>query len=392
MPENATSVATAEESGASRLDSILSSDLHSSSPDSGQPAEAQAAEPTDANQEQAAADVEFDESSILPLEQETDFADEDYARAAKHYSKQFKMQFNLQDAGQRSILRELMSRGRTIANMRSTQSTEEADGAQGEEIADSAEEQPQLETPEAVAKFLDATEAYAGKMVRPEVAQRVAKNFISAVFGPDQAAKISPEGASRFTQSMYSMGLLMLNDALPQIIPQLVESRVNEMFPMLSEMHSANLETSAIKQLAKLSDAKSGQARYPGIEKLIADGTFEAVYNENPELRGGQFFDVNTGRPLSPLDNKKRELHVVYQMARGRSVNPALLQQVADTAASKATNRARTAGSTRLAAGESKGAFQQPDAAQDFLQNLVRGDDASARWEQEVAKSRPRRA
>jgi len=357
MPTDATStVAPAAEAPATRLSDILpaSTSAPSDTPDPGLPTDDVRVDASqDTSSEQQAPETAADESSIFPQDGETDFADSVYARAAEHYSKQWNARFDPNDPKDRSVLRELIQRGQRIAELQNAQPAEDA----ADESAETGDEtaQPSAETPEQVQQFLNRTLEYAGKMVRPEVASAFAKQFISALYGPKEAEKISPEGAAKFTQTMTFGAMLVMNDLLPQVIPKLIGSYVEQNFPMLGDIHSSSLEQRAIKELSTAQ--KAGQPLYPGLDKLISNGTIESVYTENPELRGGQFYDVKTGHQLSPLDNKKRELQVVYAIARGKQVNPALLKQVAETSQQKGIQANRNANAGKLAAGESKGAF-----------------------------------
>jgi len=360
--------------GLSDLISQQTPEAPADSSDSGTPAADTEAPATDVASPEPLHDTPdpLDESSIFPQDGETDFADSVYQRAAEHYSKQFNVTLSPTDPTHRALLKEIIERGQKIASSQAT--TDEVVDEPGE--SDAVEQPPAVDTPEDEQKFLDRTYEYAGKMIRPAVANVFAKNVLTALFGSDAAKDMKPEGAVRFTQALTHGWMLMANDMLPQLIPNLIKGYVGDNFPMLADMHSDTIQQRAIKDLSATKDKSTGQLRYPGLNKMLESGAIESVYAENPELRGGQFYDPKTGKPLSALDNRKRELHVVYMMARGQQVNPALLQQVAEKGKQRAQEAQRNARAGNLAAGESKGAFP---AGGDYFDELLAHDSNSPR-------------
>jgi hypothetical protein len=386
----ATSAATVERAAeAPNLDTLLVPEGGvSEHADSGQPADA-TQQDTTVDQAQTAAEPEeaFDESTLYG-DVQTDFSDDAYQKAAAHWSKQWGKQLDPSQPFDRSILRELMSRGQKISELQSVPA--EAEEAEEEQAAEaSPETKPQVDTPEAIQKFVEGVDKFAEGMIRDEVTIPQVKRLVANLFGDKVAENLDPKQTRAVARDFIANQLMILNDVLPQIlnkvIPDLFKKQLGSDFPLLSDMHTSQMETRAFSDLTGEKD-KAGRPLYGDLQKMKDGGALDAVFKEYPWLKDGNFKD-SKDKPLSTMENRKYILRAAYNMARGRAVSPEVLSQIALKGKEQAARAADVTAASKLAAGESKGDFTQKPS--DLLSDMVKFQEGTAEYKVGKATARP---
>lgn len=333
------------------------------------------AEPSVADDQPVEAAVEespFDESQLYaPENVQTDFNEDAYSKAAKHWSKQFGREFDPSAPADRAILRELMARGQKISQLQSAPAEPEAEEASEEAAAE--ETQPQVDAPEQVQKFMDGVNKLAKELIRDEVTLPWVKGFVGSLFGEKVASNLSPEQSKAFAQQAIAGQMLILNDVLPRILESYLPKWADNSFPLLKDMHSTQIEQRALADLGKERD-KSGRPLFAEIQKFKDSGALAKVLDAYPWLANGTFKD-SKGRPLSALENRKYILGAAYKIARGESASPEALSAIAEKGKQQAARASEVAAASKLTAGESKGAF--PQQGNDLLSQLKAFQDGT---------------
>lgn len=393
MPVESTTSAPVQTSAEPSLDSLLVSEGPSEQADSGQPAETAApeAEVSDQQVETAAPSEEeaFDESSLYAPESiQTDFTEEAYQKAAAHWSKQFGTKLDLSDPVHRGMLKEIMSRGRDFNALKAQMETQPADDESAvDEPTPEATDQPQAATPEQVQKFVEGVNKYAESLIRPEVTIPWVESHLEQLIGSKAAKALPAEAKMQFAKNAIAGQLMILNDVLPKIleniIPQMAGKYLGDQYPLLGDMHTSQLEQRAFSDLAG-EKSKTGQPLYGDIQKMKE--SLDAVFTEYPWLKDGNFTDAK-GKPLSALENRKYVLRAAYNIARGRAVSPAVLAQIAQKGKEQAVAAQNVAAASKLAAGESKGAFTQKPT--DLLSEMQKYQEGTPEHKVGKAMQRP---
>lgn len=389
----ATSTAPVPAGAEPSLDTLLVPEGGASEqPDSGMPAETTAPETTADQPIETAAEPEeaFDESSLYS-DVQTDFSEDAYQKAATHWSKQWGKQIDPSDPFNRSILRELMSRGQKISELQSVPADDEPADEPATTDAPPETKEPQAPTPEVIQKFVDGVNKYAESMIRDEVTIPQVKNLIANLFGEKVAASLDPKQTRAVAQNFIANQLMILNDVLPQIlekvIPTMAGKYLGDQYPLLSDMHTSQMESRAFSDLAGEKD-KAGRPLYGDLQKMKETGALEKVFEANPWLKDGSFKDAKKGTPLSTLDNRKYILRIAHDIAKGRAVSPEVLSQIALKGKEQAARAGDVTAASKLAAGESKGAFaQKPN---DLLTQMQGFQDGSAETKVAKATARPK--
>ena len=391
----ATSVATSPAGAEPTLDSLLIPQGGVMEPaDSGQPAEAPTEE-TAADQVETAPETEeaFDESTLYG-DVQTDFSEAAYEKAAAHWSKQFGKSLDLSDPIHRGMLKEIMTRGRDFNALKQQADEQPADEEPADESpAEPATEQPQAITPEQVKQFVEGVNKFAETMIRPEVTIPWVEQHLEQLIGSKAASALPQEAKVAFAKNAIAGQLMILNDVLPQIlksvIPNMFKEQLGSDYPLLGDMHSSQMEQRAFSDLADEKNA-AGKPQFADIQKMKENGVLDAVFKDFPWLKDGEFKDAK-GKPLSALENKKYILRNAHRIAvlvqRGKDVSPEVLSQIAQKGKEQAVRAQNVAAASKLAAGESKGAFvQKPN---DLLSEMTKWQEGTPEYKVGKATSRP---
>ena len=285
---------------------------------------------------------DFDATSLEP-----DFAESAYQRAASHWEKRGK-KFDLQDSGDRAVLKDWMERGQKIAELNAKPAEQPRQDAKPAE----AEKPPEpVKTPqEMMALRLSGAKEYAKSILNPEVAMQFSQQFVDAMW-PGKNVKMSQEQANAMTEAFSMFGSLLIADAFQNTIPAImgqVPKEVSKAFPMFDRVISMAERESVVEELVNARDDK-GSARYPGMEKLIDNGTIKRIMN-GPDLKDAVF-------TKDPHQNMIRRAQVAYQMARGQNLNPQVVAKAVQRGREQANARARSVAAGRTPPGSSGRGF-----------------------------------
>ena len=393
-----TAVATVERAAeAPNLDSLLVSEGGTpEQSNSGLPADETATETAADQTQETAPEEAFDESTLYG-DVQTDFSEAAYEKAAAHWSKQFGGKaLDLSDPIHRGMLKEIMSRGRDFSALKQQMDSAPAEEESAEEAAPSEEaapEQPQSATPEQIQKFVEGVNKVAETMIRPEITIPWVEQHLEQLIGQKAAAALPKEAKVAFAKNAISGQLMILNEVLPKILesvlPGMFSKQLGNDYPLLSDMHSSQLESRAFTDLSSEKN-KAGQPLYPDLQKMKDSGVLDAVFTDFPWLKDGEFKDTK-GKPLSTLENRKYILRnawkIAFNDARGKATSPEMLAQIAQKGKEQAGRAAGVAAASRLAAGESKGGFTpQPS---DLLTEMTKYQEGTPEHKAGKAMARP---
>ena len=379
-------------------DLLVSEGGASEQADSGQPADETAPETAADQTQETAPEIEeaFDESTLYG-DVQTDFSDAAYEKAAAHWSKQFGGKpLDLSDPIHRGMLKEIMSRGRDFSALKQQMDSVPADDESTDDAAPSDEavpEQPQAPTTEQIQKFVEGVNKVAETMIRPEITIPWVEQHLEQLIGSKAAAALPKEAKVAFAKNAISGQLMILNEVLPKIldnlIPTLFKKQLGSDYPLLSDMHSSQLESRAFTDLSSEKN-KAGQPLYTDLQKMKDNGALDTVFKDFPWLKDGEFKDAK-GKPLSTLENRKYILRNAWKIAfnaeRGKATSPEMLAQIAQKGKEQAGRAADVAAASRLAAGESKGGFTPKPS--DLLSEMTKWQEGTPEYKAGKAMQRP---
>jgi hypothetical protein len=301
----------------------------------------------------------------LPSEEERDFTEDVYERAAAHYSKTLKVELDPNDPAHRALLRENILRGQALARQSQAAETESEEEAGKEEAAKTQTE----ETPQVLAQqradYLKRIDDYAQTRIVPEVAQEIAKEFLTVLWPAEMKAgklKVTPELATGLTKFLTKFGVMLLHNEVPTMMDSYVPGVVNSAFPMIGRVHNEAVMGQALEDMAGEKNS-AGQLLYPALEERANDGTIARVRKENPWLneikpRG------KDGRIVSdPVQIAKYQLAAAMKIVGG--ANPREIAKAVETGKQQNRKAEQTKRLGRLATGESKGQFGKATTPED---------------------------
>jgi hypothetical protein len=320
-----------------------------------------------------------EETDFSLSDEDRDYSDAAYARAAKHWSKTFGQEVNPQDPLQRAMLREMMNRGEVISKLQ-TKETKEPTAAEAAAATEQAavEQQPKpFTTEQLIEQYETCKTGVADTMYVPAVGERYASDLateMARALWPKEYAdrnkrvEVSPEQSKALMRVMIAGVTLVTGNLVPTILKDVLPT-VQRAYPELPTMHEERIRASALESLdtAKNTD---GTPKYPDVGTFIENGSLKAQMAELEKsmgpIRGGNVREAYSKR-----------LELAYKMARGERVNPAALQRAAEAGRSNATRTARAAGAARNAPGASTRALgsTKPNAGRSFMESLVGTDE-----------------
>jgi len=328
--------------------------------------------------------AEFEESDLFPQEGETDYSDAVYARFADHLKRTKGFEFDLKNPKDRFALKEIIDRGNALRQQREAQAaTEEEEAERETEEAKPQQAQPQQQSQvsaEQVQQLLQIADQTAQAMLRPEVADAFTEETMKAwkIEDPKQRAVA-------WTKAMTKFGLLLVNDALQNLfVPKLPE--VLNADPVMARVYASAIREEALDRVQAMTEKQTGKPLYSDLEELINSGAIEKAKRENPDIQSAQYQDARTGKPLGPIENQMRRIVLLAKLARGERVNPELMKQAVQKGKQQVKKAQAVAAASKLAPGESKGAFQTQTPEDRMKDGLFGG--GSSEWEKEFDKAR----
>lgn len=326
----------------------------------GEPTEGEAEGTDDAAEGEAeGAEEEAGEEDFDLGELETDFAESAYAKAAEHYFNRTGKRLDPNDKGDRWLLHELMDRGQKIKELQSRQ-TEEADKETKEQPTETQVAQNTKTPQELMQARLAGAKQYAKESVVPEVAMDFAKAFVDSLW-PGKDVKVSQEQANALTQTFTAFGAMLVGDAIPSILSA-TPAEIARAYPMLSRVHSMAEREAAVEELTGATDKATGAALYPGIDKLIENGTIKRIVDT--ELKDAVF------NSKDPFKNMVAKMTTAYKMASRQGVDPKVVQKAVERGRQQAKDRAARVGAGRVPPGSSRSASAGAGKGS-FVQSLV---------------------
>ena len=329
-------------------------------------------EEADSSEEADSGETEFELT-----EQDSDFSDNAYERAAAHYTKQFGKTLDPNDKADRAILRELIQRGQRIKALQSEEETpkdEDADTAgKTEEVKPAVAAKP---TEEQIMAQLANAEAYAKANVVPKVAMKFASRLINAMWpGKNAGDKITQEQATELAEVFQTFGAMVVADAIPAIlgaVPTAVQSD-----PMFGRMREMAVRETAIDEVLSTTN-KAGEAAYPDFEKMVDSGTIKQMMATD-ELKNAVFHK-------DPQKNLVAKLKFAYRLAKGQRVDVGALEKAAARGRDAEKERATRVGAGRTPPGTTRGSLSAPSTASNFMNKLVSG--SGSKFSRAIAESR----
>jgi hypothetical protein len=289
-------------------------------------------------------------------ELETDYAESAYAKAAAHYSKTFGKPLDPNDQGDRALLRELMDRGQKIKEL-SAQPRE--DDHKDEQAAVTQQASQPTKTPQELMQArLAGAKQYAKESVVPEVAMDFAQSFVDAMW-PGKNVKVGQEQAVALTQAFTAFGAMLVGDAIPSILSATPKA-VADAYPRFTNLIESADKEAAVQELAEAT-GKDGSLSYPGIDKMIDNGTIKRIMDA--ELKDAVF-------NKDPYKNFVAKAQTAYRMARGQNVDTNVVQNAFQRGAKQAKERAARVGAGRVSPGSSRTA-SAGSGKDNFVQSLV---------------------
>jgi len=301
-------------------------------------------------------------------ELETDFAESAYAKAAAHYSKQFGKTLDPNDAGDRAMLRELMDRGRKISELQTREPEDEEE--EETEAAPAAPAAP-AKTPQEIQKErLAGARDYAKAAIVPEVAMEFGQKFVEALW-PGKDVKLTQEQANGLAETFTMFGALLIGDAIPSIM-QATPRAVEAAYPEFKTIISIAGRERAIDEVVGATD-QAGTAAFPGIDKLIENGTIKRIMDS--ELKDAVFNSKDAHK------NLVAKIKTAYKMARGQGVDVNLVRSAVAKGKELAVSRARKVAAGRTPPGSSRSASaSRGRTGSQFIDQLVNAGGSGGRF------------
>jgi len=348
--------------------------------ESGEEGESTEADPGEESEEETeteeGAEDEGDEESELTFdENDRDYSDAAYEKAAKVYSKNLKVQFDPKDPKDRAVLREMMQRKEAFERMKAqeTSATEEDEGT--EEVAKPT--QTEAPTAEQIADYLARNAAVAEKRVVPQVAMHVATKFVNAMW-PGKNVKVTQEQANGITSFFQEMFQLAMDDAAPTVFQMVNQGLRSD--PVYGRVGTIAVRENAFELLDSQKN-EQGQPRYPDLERMATSGMLKRVMAKNAWIS-----QIKAGDGRDEVKNYAAQIDAAYKIAKGEQVNPAVVKKAVQTGRKLATDNAKRVAAGRVASGKTKGGFSTgPSDAEKAVNDLV--SEGGSRFADAVANS-----
>ena len=320
----------------------------------------------------ADADAAGDDETELSFDNlENDFAESEYQRAAAHLAKKG-LQVDLNNPGHRAHLKDWLERGQDATRARAelkaaaeASKTESEPEAQVEPAKVKTREEQYQET-------LTGARAYSKESFNPQVAKDVmlpvAVAFAKFFWG-DKAAGFkleerSVEDLREFTEALDTAMSIKLADYTPALL-QAIPQAVTSAFPHLPQAQEMAMKETITTELVTAVDDK-GRSQYPGIDKLIENGTIKRI-------REGELKDAVFSK--DPVKNFAAKCRVAYRMAMGQNPNPELVSKAIQRGKNIQKERQRQVGAGKLPPGSSRRGFA--DTSKTTLKDQLLGGGGS---------------
>lgn len=317
---------------------------------------------------------ESEEEELNLAELETDFADSAYAKAAKHYSKQFGKELDPNDQADRAMLRELMERGQKISELQSKEPEAEAEE---EESTEPGAEKPQpVKTPEQMLQDrLTGVRDYAKSSYNPVVAKEIVlpmmQKMVNFIWGKEKAAGIfegrSDADLAELTEGFSAAMAMAIADAVPDIV-RATPGAVEQRYPYLSEINEMAGKEKAINSILEATDDK-GNPEFPGFDRLVESGAINRAL-ASKELKDASF-------SKDPYKNREAKLKFAYKIARNERVDPKMLEKASQRGREQERDRQRRVAAGRNTSGSSNRGVATSGKS-DFLTKLVSGGESKS--------------
>ena len=321
---------------------------------------------------------ESGETEFELTEQDSDFSDNAYTRAAEHYSKQFGKTLDPNDKADRAILRELIQRGQRIKALQSEEApeeeTEEAEAGDKGKTEEVKPAQPVKLTVEQIKERVQQARKYAGDSLVPEVSLDFAQSFVKALWG-DKAPQLKQEQADEITKAFSTFGSLLIADAIPHILGAVPTAVMNGV-PMMRNVVDMASREAAVDEVLGITN-KGGQPAYPEFEKLVESGAIRKAM-QGPELKDAVF-------SRDPQKNLVAKLKIAYKLAKGQGVDVEALEKASKAGRASEQERARRVAAGRTPPGSSRGGAAGPATASNFIGRLVSG--SGSKFARAIAES-----
>lgn len=286
----------------------------------------------------------------LPSEQDKVFSDDVYAKYAERY------QLTPQQASDpliRQLLHDKINSDIFLRQQQEQQPLEEleAEVPQQQQVAE--QKLPTFE------EHLATLNQWSERYTDPKIAQAFGDQFMKA-FGVNEPAK--PETARALAQTMSTFGMNLIQTALPQVLPAMLDS----VMPGFSGMYYQSARASSWDQVRNSSEQFASLPAYGSKEFVALCAQLDGEYPALTEM--GQALErANGGQLHGPAADKF--YGTLAKLATRQQVDPQLLQQAAQAGARSARRGEVRRSAGNLGAGQSKGAIRNASSSGKFETN-----------------------
>lgn len=320
--------------------------------------------------ETTAEQTETEESADdwLPTEQDRTFSDEALLRYAERYQKDAEW---LSDPLNRQLLTDKLNSDIYLRQQQEQQPLEELQ----QELP---QEQQQEAQPQTIEQHLANLNQWSERYTDPRIAQAFGDQFLKA-FGVAEPAK--PETAKALAQTMGTFGLNLIQTALPQVLPAMLDS----VMPGFSGMYYQSARASSWDTVRNSNDQFAALPAYGSKEFVELCSQLDSEYPALTEM-GMALERANGGQLHGPAAEKF--YGTLAKLATRQQVDPQLLQQAAQAGARSARRGEVRRSAGNLGAGQSKGAIQNkggPSSTGESNQDIF-GPDTMDIWRREHGK------